>query len=648
MFKRKEGDDEDDDFSCAEDSSHQIDKGEREQLGQQLAHKGHNVVKGLRVGLFASLLLATVLASVSIFLYTRDQEELAFEDAFADNSLKIVEAFKTTAERRLSAVASFGTTITSYTLAVNATWPFVTVPQFEARSSHILNLAEAIAIAFAPLVYPKDRETWENDYVPSNIGWIEESFQYQENVLKGASEGTSAINDAAVVDEEASSNNGNAPPPTYEGMPDFSAGYSKQIFTTGFTPLGELGPLISEGDVFLPWWQRAPSSRSEGAGFINIDLVDDPSFGGDLVQVLKRRRAALGRMSFGGYTDDVNAPISGFYYPIIDGMDMYDPTANLVGATATLVYWDTYFANILPQNANGIIAVLSNTCNQTVTFQIDGPTVTVLGQGDLHDTKYDDFRQDVSFSSTINERSASRSYLGFPLDEEGCQYTLSVYASEEFEDIYVSSMPIIYMVGTVFIFFLTSGLFILYDRLVTNRQQAILRQAEQSGAIVSSLFPAMYRDRLIKAHEDVLERRNGPRDNGKNIKTFANQALDDSGKTIDNDEPIADLYSDCTVLFADVRARATLPYRPYLFLCTHRPTSSTHDRLRDSQPGVLPMIQARYLHYSKRSLPHLIPLQRREKFSRCVPFFYMLYDLLLYVSNYWLTNTLGRNDVSKK
>lgn len=639
----------DDDFSMDGTNREQAvdDAKERGEIGEKLAHKGHKAVKGLRIGLFASLVLATVVASGSIFYYTRHQEEVAFEDAFFDNSLKLVEAFQSTAERRLSAVASFSTSITSYAMAVNATWPFVTVPQFEARASHVLNLAEAIAIAFAPLVDLKDRATWENEYVPNNIKWIEESFQYQEEVLQLVSEETSAINDAATVDDEEGSNSESAPPPTYEGMPDFSAGYSKQIFTTGFTPFGSLGPIIADGDSFLPWWQRAPSVRSEGAGFVNIDLVDDPSFDGDLLQVLQRPRAALGRMTFGGYTADTATPISGFYYPVIEDMDMYNPEARLVGTVATLVYWDTFFANILPLNANGIIAVLSSTCNQTVTFQVDGPDVTVLGQEDLHDANYDDFRLDVSFSATINERSASRSYLGFPFDEQGCQYTLSVYASEEFEDIYVSHMPIVYCVGAIFIFVLTSGLFLLYDRLVTNRQKAILRQAEQSGAIVSSLFPAMYRDRLMKAHEEALKRKQN-KDNKGVIKAFTNSSANDTNETLgDSDEPIADLYQDCTVLFADV----SLPKRPFLssfsFFRAHTlPFLNVDTRLLVLPSGVAAMTLVKFLRCSRRwwvallgevacmkmflllpnspctlfvlpfSMLHLIPLQRKGGCSR--------------------------------
>ena len=522
---------------------------ERDAMGEELAKKGHNAIVGLRIGLSVALLSATVAAAVFIFWLTRHQEKEAFQKAFSDNSLKMVEAFQVTAERRLTAVASFGTTVTSYALATNATWPFVTIPQMEARASHVLGLADAVAIAFGPLVHQKDREVWENDYVPSNVGWLEESFEYYEDVLQANTEVTSASDSAATTEGAGLSR---SRPGTYEGIPDFSAGYSKQISTIGFTPLGTLGPLIAQGDVLLPWWQRAPSPRNEGGGFINVNLLDDPSFDGDLLEVLQRRRAALGRMSFSGYGNSSytdGSPVSGFYYPILAGPDPTDSANELVGTLATLVFWNTFFANVLPQNAVGMIAVLSSTCNQTFTFRVDGPSVSSLGQGDLHDPQYDDHRLDVSFTASINKRYTDRQYRGFPVDEEGCQYTLSIYASQELEDTYISNMPIYYTCGAVLISLLTSGLFILYDRLVTNRQRAILRQAEQTGAIVSSLFPAAYRERLIQAQQGRKDAKANSAQKG--IEAFT--ANNDIRAPLSSDEPIADLYENCTVLFADVR-----------------------------------------------------------------------------------------------
>eukprot|EP00977_Amphora_coffeiformis_P023090 scaffold12181_cov159-Amphora_coffeaeformis.AAC.1 len=482
--------------SVLEEGTKVADMDEREEIGKRLAKQGDAAVKTLRLGLFVALLSATVLASLSIYFFTRNGEQADFENAFDANSRKIIEAFEAIAERRLSAVAAFGTTITSYAMTTNATWPFVTIPHMEARARHVLTLAEAIAIAFAPVIYtPQDRATWENEYVPAHVNWIDESRDYQENVLQQTGDGPSGMFGPPAGE------GGNGPPPVYQGMPDFSAGYAKQIYTTGMTPLGTIGPLVADSSgPFIPWWQQAPAPTLGSSSLTNMDLMDDPSFSGNLLETLERRRAALGFMSMNGYFEYV-APISGFYYPIVESLE---PDSKVVGTLATLMFWDTFFENILPPNANGMVVVLRNTCNQSFSFQLNGPNVESLGEGDMHDSKYDFLSRDVSFTASINKAYESRSYLGFPMDEEGCQYSLSVHASRELEDTYISMMPIVYTVGTVLIFFLTSVLFIMYDRLVEHRQRTILKEAEKSGAIVSSLFPKAFRDRLMEAQEAEL------------------------------------------------------------------------------------------------------------------------------------------------
>lgn len=542
------------------------DKEQAEDLGNKIAKRETRAVGHLRAGLLFALISATLAVSLAVFYYTRNRQEQDFEDAFADNSLKIVESFQTVGERRLSAIASFGTTITSYAIGTNATWPFVTVPQFEARCSHLLNLAEAVAIAFAPIVEDKDRAKWEDEYVPNNIRWAEESFTYLETTQYASGEDTSAINDAASGGGSSEEGGGTSePPPTYEGMPDFSSGYSKEIFTYGFTPLGGLGPLIvNDEGPYIPWWQRAPSSRSEGVGFVNIELRDDPSFNGNMLEVLQNKKAALGNMVVGEYgsVDGTVAagPTSGFYYPILkDSIDGED--VPVVGTLATLVFWDRFFVNILPQNVVGVLAVIKNTCDQAYTFQINGPDSIFLGEGDLHDSAYDDMSQEVSFTSLIQAGIQAKTYLGFPMDDQGCQYTLKVYASSDMEDEYVTIMPYMYMVGSILIFLFTSLVFILYDRLVEHRQRLVLREAEKSGAIVSSLFPTAYKERLMQVEEEKL---NKAKKMGRMQSVEAKGSLLSSfmrgegfvENNLNDDEPIADLYQDCTVFFADVAVSA--------------------------------------------------------------------------------------------
>jgi hypothetical protein len=100
-------------------------------------------------------------------------------------------------------------------------------------------------------------------------------------------------------------------------------------------------------------------------------------------------------------------------------------------------------------------------------------------------------------------------------------------------------------VATIFVF--TALMFLVYDRLVERRQRMILAKAVQSSAIVSSLFPKNVRDRLMQANEN--DKAGNVAGSNHRLKSFLSG---DSKQSEDNLQPIADLFPNCTVLFADI------------------------------------------------------------------------------------------------
>jgi class 3 adenylate cyclase len=97
------------------------------------------------------------------------------------------------------------------------------------------------------------------------------------------------------------------------------------------------------------------------------------------------------------------------------------------------------------------------------------------------------------------------------------------------------------------IFVVTALMFLFYDRLVERRQQLILSKAVQSTAIVASIFPKNVRERLMQANENDKDDNDGA--SNHRLTSFLSG---DSNDNEDNLEPIADLFPNCTVLFADI------------------------------------------------------------------------------------------------
>jgi Adenylate and Guanylate cyclase catalytic domain len=250
------------------------------------------------------------------------------------------------------------------------------------------------------------------------------------------------------------------------------------------------------------------------------------------------------------------------FYPIIDKIDQvyvagaedYDPVGHrIVGMLGASIRWRMVLRNALPADSTGIQVVFKNSCTNSFTYQVNGPNVEYLGVGDLHDTEYDGLGVEIGFQKLGTFTDEDSVYSGAHLHEEYCPFTLHVYPSDEMKSDFVTNKPIIFSMVALLIFFFTSLVFILYDRGVERRQRKVLTSAERSSAIVSSLFPSSVRDRLYEksaAQTEVPESAKGKlqrflrEDNAGSKPSGGASALTSS--------PIAELYPDTTVLFADI------------------------------------------------------------------------------------------------
>jgi Adenylate and Guanylate cyclase catalytic domain len=169
-------------------------------------------------------------------------------------------------------------------------------------------------------------------------------------------------------------------------------------------------------------------------------------------------------------------------------------------------------------------------------------------------------------------------YTGMPLDPTYCPMTIKVYPSTTMEAQFTTNNPMLLAIGTLLIFLFTSTLFLLYDYMVERRQKKLMNRAVRSSAIVSSLFPAVVRDRIYPltatestpaatkstAADDSTSKNNDIRKSMFNLVDTTTRLLsfliaegtdDDNVATPASQSltsPIAELFPDTTVLFADI------------------------------------------------------------------------------------------------
>lgn len=234
-------------------------------------------------------------------------------------------------------------------------------------------------------------------------------------------------------------------------------------------------------------------------------------------------------------------PMSHIFFPIFDS---FRANRRSVAVMSAWIHWMSYFEYILPSSLSGIYVVLHDTCSGAFTYEIIGETVRPVGRGDLHDIKFDEMKRSASFDSVSNIGDGTKH--GLPLNKELCMISIAVYPSQLFYSQHKTSTPIIMTIAVAMIFVFTACMFVFYNRFVEWRQALVMHKALQTNAIVASMFPANVRDRLMNQTPGPKMTREGRFDIWLN--RYIDGAVDDGVQA----PPIADLFPNCTVLFADI------------------------------------------------------------------------------------------------
>jgi hypothetical protein len=103
-----------------------------------------------------------------------------------------------------------------------------------------------------------------------------------------------------------------------------------------------------------------------------------------------------------------------------------------------------------------------------------------------------------------------------------------------------------------------SGLFVVFDIMVGKHQKKMLDATKQSDAIVRSLFPDAVADRLYEEarKKDIEKNKNLTLESkNKQLRSFMKSPtlISESrdGDILTETAPIAELFTDTTILFAD-------------------------------------------------------------------------------------------------
>eukprot|EP00980_Cylindrotheca_fusiformis_P010896 scaffold2482_cov116-Cylindrotheca_fusiformis.AAC.6 len=466
------------------------------------------------------LLLAVAGVATTTNLIVKQQERSDFENKFEGYATQIPAVTASKVRQITEALDSFASSIGAQAAIEhtwrNTSWPFYRITEWSVQAQLLAKLTgvEKPFIVVAPIVQEDDREEWNKFAAEQNPLWYQESIENEGYKKFTAQE-------------------------LFNSTIPFTFLYDRD---NGHQPL----PVTRPGEV-VPYFQAYPIGPPLGSKTMltNMDaLLSSPQTESAYRFTRFTRRPTLGFVRI--HVDAENTvPGSQVVQPIFDGPDTAADDRKVVAILLIQIPWLDYMKDLLAEGVDGIFVVLESASlgqsltkleRRTITYQINGRDVVLLGEADLHDPEYDALGR----STVLVERR------GVPL------LSLHIYPSAELEDSFQTNNDIIYTVVVVVIFVFTTLVFLLYDFSVGRRQRAIMERIIKQDRIVSDVFPTAIRDRLYENQtKNMVEE-----DDADLVGDGGPLGLDSSflskSSSKNRSAPLAELFPSVTVVFADL------------------------------------------------------------------------------------------------
>jgi hypothetical protein len=378
--------------------------------------------------------------------------------------------------------------VTSTALGMGSIFPNVTLPQFDLFSGFVHDHLGVVTTVYAPTITSTKRKQWEA-YSVENQWWQNTTY-----------------------------NNG-----------DVTSNESSEYIYRWVNGTKVSEPL-ADNEIYAPLWYVSNSVRNA----VNENLLDSPEIASLFAAMVATNQPVLsGTFSSrvldfafeGGHDDHENHPHSVLAVPVYDS---FTENSTIVGILLSLIHFDGLLSFFHHKTMCGIVCVIVDNCGTSISFQFDSVGVTFLGHGDLHDPTFDEFKRTLPLES-------------YETMHEGiCRHEIHVYPSSTFQEEYVTKKPGYSACIVAFSFVLMAALILIYDFTVKQRQEKVLKSALRSSNLISSLFPATVRDRLLN---DNLGNAVSQVDEGDGIGWTENEV-----DSIRRGRPIADFFANTTVM----------------------------------------------------------------------------------------------------
>jgi class 3 adenylate cyclase len=479
---------------------------------QRVAKGEDTAVKCGRYMMYFMLVALGVVLAYSLFRVVRDRELEDFNTMFYTWSEDLGTAWQDNLAEAFIALDALSVDMT--TAVPSSSWPLVTVSNYAVFSAVARGASASLsATTLAPIVTLQERADYEN-YTSTRTDWVSDSIEwkiYNETENENPSGGSGRRNlqqadfSGVVSTKIYRIENGQAVVDDSEGP---------------YYPIRHIDPVDETSinyNLFSNDYMEFPVSESyfKEAAILGLPLEEPPD-----ANVLRE-------ICSQGLNSDYLAPMA---FPVFDKLGA-DRTA--VGVLPALFSWNSLFSDVLPADVTGVVAVVENDCNEGFSMEIDGKEVTYLGPGDRHDPEFESSGQIFTLRD-LDLLEATVSRVPFN-DIASCGFQVTFYPSEETVAAFSSNAPKSYATAAAVTFFIALLVVCIYDCVQERRNQSVLKAAMEARAIVSSLFPAVVRDRLFETNrqEQALKKK-------KNKRRLRRKKKDKKKKNDDNNDDSLD------------------------------------------------------------------------------------------------------------
>ena len=544
------------DTSQNEDTSSRTEKPADGSAEIAIAGKENRRVQLSKVLVVTVFCVCAAAVSMATFAFTRDAEKAQFETevcAFVQKATKkskilsrsytfscnprmeqyrgfvtgIISIMQWEAQNNFALMEQLSASVTTSAIISGSQFPFLTNSYFEISGGYVDGLSGIVSTAFAPFVSEEKREEWET-YAWEHQYWLPEGA----HLRKIHPEHKDPLDGSFQDHEERRS---------LQDVKEYPS-IHRDIFRM------ENGMMIREekatNGIYAPVWQVAPTPANDPS-MVNFNIFSDPFFKKLCDEVVLYNATVLSPpldVDFlFDYAFDQNEkhekhlPHAYIAEPV---WDTFEGDHRIVGVLVGILAWENFLNNLIPKDISGVICVIENSCGASMTWELIGSHALYLGQGDLHDHSYNEYARHANIEPVPETAS-----------DDFCRYTLTVYPSKSLRKEYSENKDIIYTAVVVISFLFTFAIFSIYDCFVGARQRKTMETALRTTRIISNLFPAAVRARLL---EDVAQH---PQDKslGTGMKKKDQQQEErlDSSSTSTSGVPIADLFPSATIMFAE-------------------------------------------------------------------------------------------------